>query len=317
MADIKAILNEVSAEAQYDENAKWLVSQKSFLANILIRTVSEFEGMNPKEVEKLIEGEPSIGKTPVEEGFTNTRLENGKVVITGMNTERKVRNEGVTYYDVLFYVRTGRKLAKIIVNIELQKNEPVAYDMEMRGIFYAAREISSQLGREFQSQRYNDIKKVYSIWICMNTGQNSLNKISLKNDNLIGQSSWKERYDILNVVTIRLGRGLDDKKEHELHRLLGAVFQQHVPQRVRENILEREFGIELAQNGRERLQNMCNLGEGIREVALEEGKALGIIETRMKLQMSEADVIEKLKEIMQISEKEARKYYDEAAMQVI
>lgn len=317
MADIKAILNEVSAEAQYDENAKWLVSQKSFLANILIRTVSEFEGMNPKEVEKLIEGEPSIGKTPVEEGFTNTRLENGKVVITGMNTERKVRNEGVTYYDVLFYVRTGRKLAKIIVNIELQKNEPVAYDMEMRGIFYAAREISSQLGREFQSQRYNDIKKVYSIWICMNTGQNSLNKISLKNDNLIGQSSWKERYDILNVVTIRLGRGLDDKKEHELHRLLGAVFQQHVPQRVRENILEREFGIELAQNGRERLQNMCNLGEGIREVALEEGKALGIIETCMKLQMSEADVIEKLKEIMQISEKEARKYYDEAAMQVI
>lgn len=51
MADIKAILREVSAEAQYDENAKWLVSQKPFLANILIRTVSEFEGMNPEEVE--------------------------------------------------------------------------------------------------------------------------------------------------------------------------------------------------------------------------------------------------------------------------
>lgn len=321
MADIKAILHEVSAEAQYDENAKWLVSQKPFLANILIRTVSEFEGMNPKEVEQLIEGEPSIGRTPVEEGFTNTRLENGKVMITGMNTERKVRNEGVTYYDVLFYVRTGKKLAKIIVNIELQKHEPVAYDMEMRGIFYAAREISSQLGREFQSQRYNDIKKVYSIWICMNTRQNSLNKISLKNDNLLGKSSWKEWYDILNVVTIRLGRTLDEKKEHELHRLLGAVFQQHVPQTVREKILEREFGIKLAQDGKERLQNMCNLGEGIREMALEEGmekgKAIGIIETCMKLQMPEADIIAKLKEIMAISEEEARRYYDEAAMQVI
>lgn len=47
---------------------------------------------------------------------------------------------------------------------------------------------------------------------------------------------------------------MNNKKEHELHRLLGAVFQQHVPQTVRENILEREFGIKLAQDGKERLQ---------------------------------------------------------------
>ena len=62
---------------------------------------------------------------------------------------------------------------------------------------------------------------------------------------------------------------------------------------------------------------MCNLGEEIREMALEEGKAFGIIETCMKLQMPEADIIEKLKEIMAISEEEARRYYDEAVMQVI
>ena len=55
---------------------------------------------------------------------------------------------------------------------------------------------------------------------------------------------------------------------------------------------------------------MCNLGEGIREMALEEGmekglekglgkgKALGIIETCMKLNMPEEDVIEKLKEVL-------------------
>ena len=50
---------------------------------------------------------------------------------------------------------------------------------------------------------------------------------------------------------------------------------------------------------------------------MEKGKAIGIIETCMKLQMPEADIIEKLKEIMAISEEEARRYYDEAAMQVI
>lgn len=333
MTDIRAMLREAGAEAQYDENAKWLISQKPFLANVLTRTVKEFEGMNSKEVESLIEGEPSVGQTPVEEGFTNMRLESGKMAITGMNTERKVHHEGVTYYDVLFYVRTGVNRAKIIVNLELQKGEPAAYDIEMRGIFYAAREISSQLGREFGHQKYNDMKKVYSIWICMNAKENSLNKISLHNENVLGKSGWKEWYRVLNVVIIRLEKELDAAKEHELHRLLGAVFGTGMPQAVRENILEREFGIELETAGKERLNTMCNLGEGIREMALEEGmekglekgmekglekgKALGIIETCVKLNMPEEDVIEKLKEIMKVSDEVARKYYDEAMMQVV
>ena len=67
MADMKAIMQQLSMQEQYDENAKWLNSQKPFLANILIRSVDDFKGMQPEEVAKLIEGEPSVGRTPVEE----------------------------------------------------------------------------------------------------------------------------------------------------------------------------------------------------------------------------------------------------------
>ena len=106
------------AAAQYagtdDENAKWLNSQKPFLANILIRTVDDFKGMQPEEVVKLIEGEPSVGRTPVEEGFTNERLEDETMAISGMNTEKKVHNEGVTYFDVLFYVRTQMNWQRLL-----------------------------------------------------------------------------------------------------------------------------------------------------------------------------------------------------------
>ena len=42
MADMKAIMQQLSMQEQYDENAKWLNSQKPFLANILIRTVDDF-----------------------------------------------------------------------------------------------------------------------------------------------------------------------------------------------------------------------------------------------------------------------------------
>ena len=45
-------------DAQYDERAKRLLGQKSILAHILVKTVDEFMGMNPKDVISYIEGEP-------------------------------------------------------------------------------------------------------------------------------------------------------------------------------------------------------------------------------------------------------------------
>ena len=47
-------------DAQYDERAKRLLGQKSILAHILVKTVDEFMGMNPKDVISYIEGEPFI-----------------------------------------------------------------------------------------------------------------------------------------------------------------------------------------------------------------------------------------------------------------
>ena len=126
-------------EAQYDAEAKLLLAQKPFLANILVRTVKDYMGLNPCDVEELIEGEPYISTIPVEPGFTNS------VQIKGMNSENKVRNEGVAYFDILFYVRTSDGLSKVIINIEAQKSEPIDYDVEMRGLYYAIREVSSQL----------------------------------------------------------------------------------------------------------------------------------------------------------------------------
>ena len=71
MADEKAVIQKSLKEAQYDATAKMLLAQKPFLANILAHTVKEFMGMDPLEVEGLIEGEPYVGTIPVDPGFTN------------------------------------------------------------------------------------------------------------------------------------------------------------------------------------------------------------------------------------------------------
>ena len=65
------ITNAVKAarnRAQYDECAKRLLGQKSILAHILVNTVDEFKGMNPKDVIPYIEGEPQVGVVPIEPG---------------------------------------------------------------------------------------------------------------------------------------------------------------------------------------------------------------------------------------------------------
>ena len=81
-------------------------------------------------------------------------------------------------------LKEGR--SKIIINVEAQRKEPTKYDILNRAVFYVSREISSQKNREFVNSNYNDIKKVYSIWICMNMSEDSMNHIHLTNDMIIG-----------------------------------------------------------------------------------------------------------------------------------
>ena len=64
-------VNAAGDKAQYDARVKRLLSQKSILAHILVRTVDEFKGMDPEKVVPYIEGEPMIDIVPVEPGLTN------------------------------------------------------------------------------------------------------------------------------------------------------------------------------------------------------------------------------------------------------
>ena len=168
--EIKNAITAADAKIQYDTYAKRLLAQKSILANILVKTVAEFKDMKPSEVVNYIEGEPKIGIAPVEPGLTNVeKTDNSGQRIVGFNTENAEINEGMIRFDIVFYVRIPspdkeeNKLSKVIVNIECQKDEPTAYSILNRAIFYASRLISSQKERDFVNSNYDDIKQVFSI----------------------------------------------------------------------------------------------------------------------------------------------------------
>ena len=152
-----------------------------------------------------------------------TNIENQDKVV-GLNTENSEINEGMIRFDIIFYVRMRDGLSQIIVNVEAQKAEPSGYDILNRAIFYVSRMISSQKGRDFVKSNYNDIKRVYSIWICMNMSQNCMNYIHFTQESVVGTYQWKGDIDLANIVLIGLAENLPEKEErYELHRLLGAL----------------------------------------------------------------------------------------------
>ena len=48
--EIKNAVSATEQDAQYDDKAKRLLGNKIILAHILVKTVDEFRGMNPKDV---------------------------------------------------------------------------------------------------------------------------------------------------------------------------------------------------------------------------------------------------------------------------
>ena len=266
-------------KAQYDASAKRLLGQKIILAHILIRVVEEFKGMDADTVASLIEGEPYISQVPVEPGLTNKETVDARTGerIVGLNTESSEIDEGKIYFDIIFYVRMRDGLAKMIINLEAQKNEPTKYHILNRAIFYTARLVSSQKEREFTGSDYNEIKQVYSIWICMNMKENSLSHIHMVKDDLLGEQDWKGNLDIPNIVMIGLAKEIPPKEErYELHRLLGTLLSQTMTAEQKLKLMKQEYDIPVDRHGiRDEVKIMCNLSEGVEEMGYAKGEAAG------------------------------------------
>ena len=274
--DLKSAVMATDRDAQYDNSAKRLIAHKIILARILVKTVEEFKGMDPLEVAALIEGLPYISAVPVEPGLTNAvHFQNGQRLV-GFNTENQELNEGLVRFDIVFYVRMKDGLSQIIINVEAQKDEPSDYEILNRAVFYVSRLVSSQKERDFENSSYDDIKCVYSIWICMNMEENTMSHIHLTKEDLIGSYEWKGNLDLLNIIMIGLAKELPEHDEtYELHRLLGALLSRELTVDEKLDIIGKEYDIPLEENFRKDMSTMCNLSQGVKEEGIAIGRAEG------------------------------------------
>ena len=148
--------------------------------------------------------------------------------------------------------------------------ELTEYKILNRAIFYVSRLISSQKERDFVNTNYDDIKQVFSIWICMNMDYNSLSHIHLTKDEMLKPCNWKGNLDLLNIVLIGITNEIPEHDEkYEMHRLIGALLSSELKEQEKLHIIEHEYNIPISQEFREDVRIMCNLSTGIEEKATE------------------------------------------------
>lgn len=261
-------------KAKYDAQVKAILSDKDILAWILKFTVKELKDFDISTIKQCIEGTPDVGNIPVYPGKKEPNA------IVGMSNEDAVPNEGKITYDIRFSVRTPDDgHIKMFINIEAQKKYHPGYDLVTRAIFYCARMLSGQLDREFEPDNYDDIRKVYSIWICMDVpeyAENTITSYEIQQNKLFGDFSGKARYDLLSAVMVALPKDGDSSNGAELHKLLSTVLSESMELADKERILNDKFHIATSRTLKEGLNLMCNLSDRIEEKALEKGMQQGI-----------------------------------------
>lgn len=282
---ISSSVDSAGDKAQYDEHVKNLLKDQNVLAYILVYTVEEFTDYTIEEAKRAIDGEPEVSSRKVRPDG-----------VQALENESKIPGEGVMYFDIIFYVRYGNERKKLYINIEAQKSFYPGYDLVTRGIVYPARLISKQMDTEYTADDYDSVKKVYSIWICMNTpNENNLNeqvtdsivKYAIKPEVIYPDKEISEvatgRYDLMCTVFINLNADKTMKSQNKLISMLSTLLSNNIKPQEKKRLLESEYGIKMSVELESEVSAMCNLSEIVEERGIEKGMEKGRFNTIYEL----------------------------------
>ncbi|MBQ9394372.1 MAG: hypothetical protein IJU23_02505 [Proteobacteria bacterium] len=190
---------------RYDARCKRILSNRMVLAHLLRATMDEFAGVEPEVIAaRNIEGVPG--------------QENHTPRILGLRNERDNPNRNSSFYDVIFYALkpdTGETIP-IIINVEAQADSKPGYDLANRGVFYLGCMIADQKDTVFQNDRYADLRKVCSIWICTNPPKDCAESIecyTLDQHFILGKCP-SHHVDKIRLVIVYLSREADKSSVH-------------------------------------------------------------------------------------------------------
>lgn len=264
-----AAKGEARRKLLYDAACKRLLSNRLILAHILKGTVAAY-GECPLEMIANEYIEPSESAST---GSKNEVDATPPPMIRGMRTEDADPHDGSVFYDVLFRASLPdvKEGIECIVNVEAQTVARPGYPLMERAQYYCARLLSSQRGTEFTHSHYEQLKKVYSIWVCTNPPRRFSGRII--------------RYQMAPTTDTFWGRSLmgaaivcvSSPGTAGLPGLLGTLFSDIDPLE-KAALLESEYNVGMTSSMEDGVMAMCNLGQAIED----RGIARGILKSRVE-----------------------------------
>ena len=295
--------------AGYDAACKRVLSEKAILARIMKSCLEEYKDCDVGDIaEKYIEGQPQVSAVPV-------LPDEGGTVISGMDTEDKSVREGTVTYDIRFraIVPGSEEEISLIINVEAQNDFYPGYPLVRRGIYYCCRMISSQHGREFIGSHYEKIKKVYSIWICMNppkSRRNTITRYRLVEERLVGEAAESVRdYELLSLIMLCLGRP-DGENYTGVLRMLDVLLSNETSEAEKRKILQDDYDIQMTQTMEREVSVMCNLSKGVEEKGMAKGMTNGLLTSIKNLVKNMGLSAEQAMSVLEVPEAERQKFMD-------
>ena len=278
---IASVLDKNKINKAYDYYCKKILSNKQILAHIMKGCVHEFADIPWEEIPKYIESVPE----------TDVVLSDH---INGKNLDDESISGALIKYDVLFEAALPKKqegkekeVIGLFVNLEAQNKDNPGYPLVSRAIYYCSRLLSKQKNAPdgFQHSDFGKIKKVYSIWICIQHTKEKDDAINVYsfNENCMSKK-WNapiEDYDLMNAVMIYPGRESMQEADLEykdctLLEMLKILFISKLNAEDKKMQLNNKYGIIMTKDMEKEVDTMCNLSQGIKEEGIAEGRVEGL-----------------------------------------
>ena len=304
-----SVLSTEEGKAKYDQTMLNVLSDKQVLAWILKRFVSEYEHLPLEEIEtKYIEPETIlVSKAGVSRDASR---------IKGLSEKDSTQMEGTIYYDIVFqayYPGNEQEKIGLYINLEAQADYYPGYPLEMRGIYYGARRLTSQLKQINRETNYGCLQKVYSIWLCVgNVPAYESDTVTLydisKNDIIGSVKRNKDFYDLINVVIIRLND--EAAPEDNTMKMLQTLFSNQLSKQEKLHALEK-LGMRMNDSLEKGVGGSMNLSDYVELKGIEKGRRDGIrnmIELCQDLGTTEDNAKSQIIMRFRIPEEEAVKY---------
>ncbi len=275
--------------SSYDTNVKFLLADKQILARILKYAVQEFKDMTVRDIMDSIGDAVDVGEKPLDAGLSNL----GRV--NASSTEDNIPGEGKIFFDIRFAAYHKETEMKFLINLEAQKSSDsgkLGYHLENRIIFYLARMISAQKQTEFYHSDYDNLKKVRSIWICMDNREDgdSIEEIGLGRNTVFGNKANPYDVDLMRgiIINIRNGNNIKDSK-NTLISMLEKLFSRTSADE-KKRMLTEQYGMIMTAELEGRIQTMCNLSENIKDQSIKTER-LNAIERMISAGFSKEQII--------------------------